>query len=158
MCFFFLSDLYMCILLPLPQSLLKFRHFAMIKKIPLASYCKHVHKVCKCTSLAIGTYPVHSVDRGAIMYVRKDLYEINCLSKNISYVGPFAGLQRSVREPSTGRLCQRAVQFLNVLILTLLNVRLFNLVEVTELPPVWERTTNSTYHLLYLYKLVHLSL
>ena len=156
----------MCILLPLPQSLLKFRHFAMIKKIPLASYCKHVHKVCECTSLAIGTYPVHSVDRGAIIYVRKDLYEINCLSKNISYVGPFAGLQRSVREPSTGRLCQRdirpvicrAVQFLNVLILTLLNVRLFNLVKVTELPSVWERATNSTYHLLFLCKLVHLSL
>ena len=43
----------------------------------------------------------------------------------------------------------RAVQFLNVLILTLLCVLLFNLVKVTEFPPVWERATNSAYHLLF---------
>ena len=42
-----------------------------------------------------------------------------------------------------------AVQFLNVLILTLLYVLLFNLVMVTELPPVWERVANSAYHLLF---------
>ena len=36
-----------------------------------------------------------------------------------------------------------AVQFLNVLILTLLCVLLFNLVKVTELSPVWKRAANS---------------
>ena len=36
-----------------------------------------------------------------------------------------------------------AVQFLNVLILTRLCVLLFNLVKLTELPPVWERAANS---------------
>ena len=36
-----------------------------------------------------------------------------------------------------------AVQFLNVLILTLLCVLCFNLVKLTELPPVWERAANS---------------
>ena len=39
--------------------------------------------------------------------------------------------------------------FLNVLILTLLCVLLFELVKLTELPPVWERTANSAYHLLF---------
>ena len=42
-----------------------------------------------------------------------------------------------------------AVQFLNVLILTLLCDLLDNLVKLTELPPVWERTVNSAYHLLF---------
>ena len=42
-----------------------------------------------------------------------------------------------------------AVQFLNVLILTLLCAILFNLVKLTELPPVWERAANSAYHLLF---------
>ena len=42
-----------------------------------------------------------------------------------------------------------AVQFLNVLILALLRVPLFNSVKVTELPPVWERAANSAYHLLF---------
>ena len=43
-----------------------------------------------------------------------------------------------------------AVQFLNVLVLTLLCFLLFNLVKLTELPPVWERAANSAYHLLFL--------
>ena len=42
-----------------------------------------------------------------------------------------------------------AVQFLNVLILTLLCVLLFNSVKVTELPPDWERAANSAYRLLF---------
>ena len=42
-----------------------------------------------------------------------------------------------------------AVQFLKVLILTLLCVLLFNLVKLTELPPVWKRAANSAYHLLF---------
>ena len=42
-----------------------------------------------------------------------------------------------------------AVQFLNVLILTLLCVLLFNLVKLTEMQPVWERAANSAYHLLF---------
>ena len=42
-----------------------------------------------------------------------------------------------------------AVQVLNVLILTLLCVLLFNLVKLTELPPIWERAANSAYHLLF---------
>ena len=42
-----------------------------------------------------------------------------------------------------------AVPFLKVLILTLLYVLLFNLVKLTELPPVWERAANSAYHLLF---------
>ena len=42
-----------------------------------------------------------------------------------------------------------AVQFLNVLILTLLYVLLLNSVKVTELSPVWERAANSAYHLLF---------
>ena len=42
-----------------------------------------------------------------------------------------------------------AVQFLNVLILTLLCVLLFNLVKVTELSPVWKRAANSAYNLLF---------
>ena len=42
-----------------------------------------------------------------------------------------------------------AVQFLNVLVLTLLCVLLFNSVKVTELPPVWVRDANSAYHLLF---------
>ena len=42
-----------------------------------------------------------------------------------------------------------AVQFLNVLILTLLYVLLFNLVKVTELSPVWDRAANSAYHGLF---------
>ena len=42
-----------------------------------------------------------------------------------------------------------AVQFLHVLILTLLCVLFFNLVKLTELPPVWERAANSAYHLLF---------
>ena len=42
-----------------------------------------------------------------------------------------------------------AVRFLNVLILTLLRVLLFNLVKLYELPPVWERAANSAYHLLF---------
>ena len=36
---------------------------------------------------------------------------------------------------------------LNVLILTILCVQLFNSVKVTELPPVWVRAANSAYHL-----------
>ena len=40
-----------------------------------------------------------------------------------------------------------AVQVLNVLILTLLCVLLFNLVKLTELPPVLEKAASSTYHL-----------
>ena len=40
-----------------------------------------------------------------------------------------------------------AVQFLSVLILTLLYVQLFNSVTVTELPPVLENAANSAYHL-----------
>ena len=43
-----------------------------------------------------------------------------------------------------------AVQFLNVLILTLLCVLLFNLVKLTELPLVWERAANSAYHVISL--------
>ena len=39
-------------------------------------------------------------------------------------------------------------QFINVLILTPLCVLLFNLVTVTQLPPVSERAANSAYHLL----------
>ena len=46
-----------------------------------------------------------------------------------------------------------ATQFLNVLILTLLCVLLFNLVQLTELPPEWERAANSAYHLLFRYLL-----
>ena len=42
-----------------------------------------------------------------------------------------------------------AVQFLNVLILTFLCILFFNLVKLTELPPVWERAANSAYHLLF---------
>ena len=42
-----------------------------------------------------------------------------------------------------------AVQFLNVLNLTLLCVQSFNSVKVNELPPVWERATNAAYHLLF---------
>ena len=42
-----------------------------------------------------------------------------------------------------------AVHFLNVLIFTPLCVLLFNLVMLTELPPVWERAANLTYHLLF---------
>ena len=42
-----------------------------------------------------------------------------------------------------------AVQFLNVLMLTFLSVLLFNLVKLTELPPVWEGAANSPYHLLF---------
>ena len=38
-----------------------------------------------------------------------------------------------------------AVQFLNVLILTLLCNILFNLVKLTELPSVWERAAYSAY-------------
>ena len=54
-----------------------------------------------------------------------------------------------------------AVQFLNVLMLTLLCVLLFNLVKLTELPIVSERASNSAYHLLFRYchdMSVHLSL
>ena len=43
----------------------------------------------------------------------------------------------------------RAVQFSNVLISKLLCVLLFNLVKLTELPPVWERAANSVYYLLF---------
>ena len=43
----------------------------------------------------------------------------------------------------------RFVQFLDVLILTLLCVQLFNSVKVAELPPAWERAANSAYHLLF---------
>ena len=39
----------------------------------------------------------------------------------------------------------RCCSVLNVLILTLLCVLLFNLVKLTELPPVWERAANSAY-------------
>ena len=42
-----------------------------------------------------------------------------------------------------------AVQFSNILILTLLCVLLFNLVKLTELPSVWERATYSAYQLLF---------
>ena len=42
-----------------------------------------------------------------------------------------------------------AVQFVNVLILRLLCVLLFNLVKLTELPSVWERASNSAYYLLF---------
>ena len=42
-----------------------------------------------------------------------------------------------------------AFQFLNVLILTLLCVQLFNLVKLTEFPSVWERAAYSAYHLLF---------
>ena len=42
-----------------------------------------------------------------------------------------------------------AVQVLNVLILTLLYVQLFNSVKVNEFPPLWERAANSAYHLLF---------
>ena len=42
-----------------------------------------------------------------------------------------------------------AVQFVNVLILILLCVLLFNSAKVTELPPVWEKAANSAYHLLF---------
>ena len=42
-----------------------------------------------------------------------------------------------------------AVQFLSVLILTLLCVLLFILVKLAKLPPVWERAVNSVYHLLF---------
>ena len=48
-----------------------------------------------------------------------------------------------------------AVQFLNVLILTILCFLLFSLVNLTELPPVWERAANSAYHLLFRYLLRH---
>ena len=41
------------------------------------------------------------------------------------------------------------VHFLNALILTLLCALLFNLVKLTELPPVWVRAANSAYHMLY---------
>ena len=41
-----------------------------------------------------------------------------------------------------------AVQLFNVLILTLQCVLLFNLVKLTELPPVCERAANSANHLL----------
>ena len=37
-----------------------------------------------------------------------------------------------------------AFQFLNVLILTLLCVLLFNLVKVIEFPPVWERAADES--------------
>ena len=41
-----------------------------------------------------------------------------------------------------------AVQFLNVFILTLVCMsNSFNEAKVTELPPVWERTAKSAYHL-----------
>ena len=46
-----------------------------------------------------------------------------------------------------------AVKFLNVLILTLLYVLLFNLLMLTELPPVPERAANSAYYLLFCYLL-----
>ena len=39
------------------------------------------------------------------------------------------------------------VQFLNVLILTLLCVQFIYSAMVTGLPPVWERAANSAYHL-----------
>ena len=42
-----------------------------------------------------------------------------------------------------------AIQFLNVLSLTILCVQLFNSVKVTELPSVWERAANLAYHLLF---------
>ena len=42
-----------------------------------------------------------------------------------------------------------AVQFLNVLILTFLYVLLFNLVKLTEVPPLWEKTANSAYNVLF---------
>ena len=42
-----------------------------------------------------------------------------------------------------------AVHFLNVLILTLLCVLLFNLMKLTDLPAVWERAANSAYDLLF---------
>ena len=42
-----------------------------------------------------------------------------------------------------------AVQFLNVLFLSLLCVLLFNLVKLTELSPVWKRAANSAYDLLF---------
>ena len=51
-----------------------------------------------------------------------------------------------------------AVQCCNVLILTLLCSLLFNLVELTELPPVWERAANSAYHLLFRCLLRHVCL
>ena len=41
-----------------------------------------------------------------------------------------------------------AVQFLDVLILTLLRVQYLSLVKVTELPPVMERAADSSYLLL----------
>ena len=40
-----------------------------------------------------------------------------------------------------------AVQFLSVLISTLLYILLFYLVKITGLPPVWEGAANSAYHL-----------
>ena len=43
-----------------------------------------------------------------------------------------------------------AVQFLFFLILTVMCILLFNLVKVTELPPVWKRAVNSAHHLLFL--------
>ena len=43
----------------------------------------------------------------------------------------------------------RCCSFLNVLILTLLCVLYFDLVNLTELAPVWERAANSAYHLLF---------
>ena len=39
-----------------------------------------------------------------------------------------------------------AAQFLNILILTLLCVLLFNVVKFTKLPPVLQRAANSAYH------------
>ena len=42
-----------------------------------------------------------------------------------------------------------AVQFLNVLILTFLCVLLFNLVKLTEMPPVCERAAIPACHLLF---------
>ena len=57
---------------------------------------KNVHKVCKCASLSRGTYSDPWLACGAINYVEKNLYEINCSWKNTLYVVPLAGRQWSI--------------------------------------------------------------
>ena len=42
-----------------------------------------------------------------------------------------------------------AIQFLNVLILTLLCVQLFKSVKVSDLPPVWKRGSYLAFHVLF---------
>ena len=67
----------------------------------------------------------------------------------MSHFGPLDLLVVPRRFFRCGFICFMfgAVQFLNVLILTLLCAQFFNSVKITELPPVWERGANSAYHL-----------